>query len=55
MNVAPVSNPLHSSVAKPATEAKEDWGPDNDGDADDAGLTVKPPAVQTAGKGGLYL
>lgn len=55
MDVSAVSNPVHPSVAKPPTEAKEDWGPDNDADADDAGLTVKSFAVQPGSKGGLYL
>lgn len=55
MNVPAVSSPVHPSGPKPATEAAESWGPDNDGDADDAGLTVKPFVGQPAPGGGLYL
>ena len=62
MDVSAVSGPVHVPVAKPATdatEAAENWGPDDDGDADDTGLTVKPFTApvpgQPAGGGGVYL
>ena len=52
MDVSAVSGLVPSPAAKLATEA-ENWGPDNDGDADDTALTVKPfggqPNAEAAG------
>lgn len=70
MDVSAVSGQIQSAFAKPPAEAAENWGPDNDGDADDTALTVKsfsgPPAArpgdqpaarpgQPSGGGTLYL
>ena len=66
MNVSAVSSPVQPFLAQPPTDAAENWGPDNDGDADDTALTVKwfagqpaaqlaaQPATQPTTRGTLY-